>query len=570
MNDENRAGTKGIHRFRFALLLVVVTIIAYVPAIRGGFIWDDDVHLKSEPLLQSAHGLKMIWLKPGFTPQYYPLTHTTFWIEANLWGTHPLGYHLVNVLLHACNALLLWRVLRVLEIPGAFLAASIFALHPVHVESVAWVTERKNVLSGLFCLSALLCYVRFIHHAGAERTRAAPDPVALGKSGAARVRSVPAWWWYIAALVLFIGAVLSKTVSATLPAALLLILVWKQRRVTLVQFVTLIPMFVVALIMGRLTATMEQEHVGALGAEWNYTLAERLLIAGRAVWFYLRTLLCPVDLMFFYPKWSIDPANLIAWLFPLAVLIAIAALALSRKRLGSGPLVAMLFFLGTLFPALGFVNVYPMRYSFVADHFQYLASIGIITLIAAMLARWEKYALVLPLLLAALTFHRASAFNNPEALWNDTVAKNPQAWAAHDQLGYIYVGRNDPQQAKACFERAIQINPDHPEGYIGLGNLLLGQNQPDDAVVQMRRAVAVQPDGWLPNYGLGVALLRAGDARAAVVAFAQAVRVKPNHPRTWEVLADAYNRLGESDKAIECRRTAQRLAREAFGYDAQP
>jgi protein O-mannosyl-transferase len=133
-----------------ALLLVVAVLIAYLPALQGGYIWDDNRYVTENPILPQPDGLAAIWTDPGATIQYYPMVFTTFWLEYRLWGLNPLGYHATNILLHALSALLLWAILRRLAVPGAWLAAALFALHPVHVESVAWVTERKNVLSGLF------------------------------------------------------------------------------------------------------------------------------------------------------------------------------------------------------------------------------------------------------------------------------------------------------------------------------------------------------------------------------------------------------------------------------------
>jgi tetratricopeptide (TPR) repeat protein len=288
--------------------------------------------------------------------------------------------------------------------------------------------------------------------------------------------------------------------------------------------------------------------------------------------------------MFFYPKWSVDPGALGAWIFPLALLALIGLLAWKHRRWGSGPLVAALFFVGTLFPALGFVNVYPMRYSFVADHFQYLASIGMIGLVAAGLARWEKQALLVPLVLAALTFNRAAVFASPEALWNDTLGKNPSAWAAHDQLAAMYTNQAAQARAQGQLDRAadlfaqaaghlslsIQINPAHAEAYIGLGQLLLQQGDHPGAVAQMRNAVQVQPDKVLPRYGLGVALLAADQPREAAEVLEQAVGLKPSFAPARLRLADAYERLGQSDNAAMQRREAQRLLREAFGYDPAP
>jgi len=263
-----------------ALLLVGLTVGAYIPAMHGGFIWDDDDYVQDNPTLRSLAGLGQIWFQPGATRQYYPLVHTTYWLEYRLWGLDPTGYHVVNVILHALSAVVVWRILSRLQVPGAWAAAALFALHPVHVESVAWITERKNALSGAFYLSAAWAYLRY---EAARRPR-----------------------WYGAALVLFAAALLSKTVTCTLPAALLLVLWWKGQTPMRRPAVALGPFFVLAGTMSAVTVWMERHSVGAWGPEWDLSLVERGLIAGRALWFYAATLLVPLDLAFIYLRWAID------------------------------------------------------------------------------------------------------------------------------------------------------------------------------------------------------------------------------------------------------------------------
>ena len=355
-----------------AAVLIAAVLAAYGPALRGGFVWDDPRYVTENPVLTEPSGLYRIWFDVGATVQYYPLVFTSFWIESRLWGLQPLGYHLVNVLLHAANAVLVWRVLRRLSVPGAWLAAGIFALHPVHVESVAWITERKNVLSGLFYLTALLAYLRF----------APPDG-----EGSARGRP---WRFYALAVGLFACALLSKTVTCSLPAAIALLLWWRRGRIGRSDALALLPLFAVGAALALTTIWLEKHNVGAQGQAWELSVVQRCLIAGRALWFYAGKLVWPLPLIFTYPKWQIDAGQWWQYLFPAGAVALPLGLWVLRRRIGKGPLVAALCFAGTLLPALGFVDVYPMRYSYVADHFQYLASIAPIALLVAvitMLAR---------------------------------------------------------------------------------------------------------------------------------------------------------------------------------------
>jgi tetratricopeptide (TPR) repeat protein len=495
-----------------------MTLAAYWPATGCGFIWDDDDYVEQNLLLRSTEGLGQIWLDVGATPQYYPLVHTSYWLEYRLWEDDPRGYHVVNMLLHALAAVLLWRVLKVLDVPGAWLAAAVFALHPVHVESVAWITERKNVLSGVFYLASALLYLRLTLRTGEER---------------------PSRWLYAGALALFVCALLSKTVTCSLPAALLLVLWWKRGRLGWQDVRLLAPFFALGVAFGLLTIWMEVHRVGAQGTTWDLTFIDRCLIAGRALGFYAGKLIWPWPLMFVYPRWQIDAGAWWQYLFPIATAGVVIALWLTRNRLGRGPLVAVLLFAGTLVPALGFFDVYPMRYSFVADHFQYLAGLGLIALGAAGLATAGRRcgdlglvsagiaAGVLLITLGTVTWRYTHAFHDAETLWRDTLAKNDGAWIAHNNLGMILQSGGHPDEAFHHFSRAVAINPDHAEAQNNLGGSLGLQGRTDEAIVCFRRAVDLDPGLARAHANLGSALLIQGRPDEAMIHLRSAERLNP-------------------------------------------
>jgi hypothetical protein len=289
--------------------LVLMTILAYQRVWHAGFIMDDDEYVTGNLTLHSVAGLRRIWCDFNATPQYYPLVFTSFWLEYHLWGLSPPGYHVINVLLHTLAAILLWRVLARLQLPCAWLAAGIFALHPVAVESVAWVTERKNVLSAVFYFAAALAYWRW------------DEPSAAGGT---KIRQ--RWRWYFFAFALFMAALLSKTVTCSLPAALLLVIWWKRGRIDMRDVWPLLPFFVAGIAMGLLTAWLERTQVGAQGPEWAFSFSDRLLIAGHALWFYAGKLFWPANLMFIYPRWQINAGDWQQWIFPAAAAALVAAL----------------------------------------------------------------------------------------------------------------------------------------------------------------------------------------------------------------------------------------------------
>ena len=561
----------------FALLVVAATLAAYSSAIRGGFIWDDDHYVTENPELRTAEGLERIWTEPRSIPQYYPLVHTTFWVEWQLWGKHPFGYHLNNVLLHILVALLAWRALRRLKIPGAEVAALLFALHPVTVESAAWITERKNVLSGVLYLGAMLAYFRF----------EAPE----GRDGGGDTARPRRWGVYALALLLFLGALLSKSVTSTLPAAILLLFWWKRGRLSWRDFVPLLPMFLLGITLGLHTSYLERVHVGASGPEWDFSFVERCLIAGRASWFYLGKALWPVALAFIYPRWVIDAGAWWQWLFPIGAGGLVAGLWWMRHRIGRAPLTALLFFGGTLFPALGFFDVYPMRYSFVADHFQYLALWGPIVLLvstgAILLAERRALALSLAgiavLLLGAQTWRQGRIYDGPIALWEDNLTKNPEGWMINYHLAYEYLWLGDQEKAEHFFTETIRLHPDSFDSYLNLGVMrieqrrfaeakrLIGQALESDrerskalcalgnvfelegnlagAERQYRLAIATGERVVTPYVDLARLLAQRGESEEAVALLAGGVDLEPHRREARVELAKLHLRRGEREDA---------------------
>jgi len=494
-------------------LIVALTLLAYAPALRGGFVADDEQYLADNSTLHAVDGLRRIWFDPAASPQYYPLTFTTFWIEHQVWGLNPLGYHVVNVLLHAANALALWLVLHRLRIPGAWLASAIFALHPVHVESVAWIAERKDVLSGLFSLLAVLAWVRF------TATRRWRDYLVVGL-------------WFSAAL-------LSKTVTLTLPLILWLLVRWRKParvRAQLPWLLSLLPLSVAAI---GLTTWCEHLVDRSDTVMRTLSLGDRVLIAGRAFWFYLGKLLWPTPLMPYYPRWHVDTAALWQYLFPLSAAALVAALWSCRKRFGSGPLVAIVVFVVALAPILGLVNFNFMTFAYVADHFQYLPSIGPIALFAAAMVRGSRAAalprVVAPVAAAALlgvlgllTWRQALTYRDEETQMRDCLAKNPSAAGAHYNLGTVLLRRGDLDAARPHFLAALQEKPDYADAHNNLGVLLLRQEHLADAMAHFTEAAQLQPFDYRPQQNLGAALERLGRDDEAKQHYAAAVRIAPN------------------------------------------
>jgi tetratricopeptide (TPR) repeat protein len=519
-----------------SIILFVVTLGAYYPAWNGTPIWDDDHHI-TRPELRSLDGLGRIWAELGATQQYYPLVHSAFWLAYHVWGDSPLGYHLLNILLHFLSALLLVSILRFLKIPGAWLAAAIFALHPVQVESVAWISEFKNTLSGVFFFATAFVYLKF------------------NQNGKKRL--------YAIAIGLFILGLLSKSVIATLPVSLLAIFWWQRGRISWNQdVVPLIPFFIVGLSSGLFTAWIERKFIGAEGGEFDLSFIERCLIAGRAFWFYLSKIFWPADLVFIYPQWNVSHAVWWQYLFPVSFLILAGAFWTLRKH-SRAPMAVFILFSATIFPVMGFFNVYPFRFSFVADHFQYLASIGPIALLAAGTNRMfdlstetvrrflKPLILVIVLLcLGMLTWRQSGTYSNAETIYRTTIKKNPLCWMAHNNLGLLLAGAGRNDEAFSHYRTALEINPDYYKALINLGILLAKTGKIDDALMNYRKAVEVNPNNAAAYSNIGNLFAQTGRGDEAFAQYRKALEVNPNNGETNYNFGLLLAKVGRTEEAI--------------------
>ncbi len=540
----------------WAASLVGATILTYWPALSGGFLWDDDRYV-TKPALRSVHGLGRIWFEPGAAEQYYPLLHTGFWVQHRAWGDLPLGYHLVTVLLHATAAILFAGLLKRLAIPGAWLAATIFALHPVHVESVAWIAEQKNTLSLVCFLAAAFVYVRF------DTTR---RPAA-----------------YALALAWFVLALLSKTVTATLPAALLVVFWWKRGRLDGRRDVRpLLPWLALGAVSGLFSSWVERHFLGADGTAFARPIAERGLIAGRAVWSYLGHLVWPTGLNFVYPPWTVDATAILPWALPLGALGLGLWLWTLRGRTRA-PLAAYLIFVGTLFPVLGFVNLYGSLYSVVWDHWQYLSDLAPIawgaaacTMLVERLApgarsREPVLAAGLGLILGILAFVHCESFHDNETLYRTTLERNPNCWMAENNLAILLKDSGRAAEAVGHFENALRLDPGQPEVIQNnLGIALASLGRLPEAIGHYEEALRLKPAFPDAQSNLGIALAKSGRTEDAIPWFERALSLQPKRTDIRNYLARALTSLGRRSEAIGQYEEALRLGAdhpEALHYN---
>ncbi|MCX8228916.1 MAG: glycosyltransferase family 39 protein [Planctomycetota bacterium] len=478
-------------RFLPAGALVVAALLAFLPTLSNGWIWDDDDYILHNRTLVESGGLADIWLDPSKTPQYYPVVHTSFWIETRLWGQSPMGFHLVNILLHGLGAILLWKLLRKLGLRGAWVAGLLFAVHPVMTESVAWVTERKNVLSGVLVFAAALQWLRFQEN--------------------------KKWKTYAGASALFLGALLSKTVTASLPAVLLVLLWWKHGKLPRRPALSLTAWIPVGVSFGLYTARLEKDHVHASGHYWDFSFAERALVAGKACWLYLSKLVWPHDLAFFYHRWIPNTADALSWAWPLSLFLVLFLLWKYRARIGRGPLAGVLIFGGVLFPALSFFNVYPHKFSWIADHFQYHAAAAVFAMFGFALShpklpRWTPLIVALPLM--GLSFQQSKIYENVETLWADTVQKTPTSSAALANHAAIQWRNGERQEALRMWAKAVELDP---ADLSSLSSLVQFGN-PKNADAWIQKLEHYYPGSWDANYCRSFHALRKEDFTTAIAA----------------------------------------------------
>lgn len=551
---------------------MVVTLLAYVPAHNAGFYSDDEKLVVQNERLRTRNGLAEIWSdRRGTIGLYYPLTFSTYWLEYQLWGSSPRGYHVDNVLLHAINALLVWLVFRRLRLPGAWLAAAVFALHPVHVESVVWVTERRNTLSSMFYLLSLLSYLRFRPLDDARRTGPRPAEDPFGPL-----------LMYTLSILFFIAALLSKTVTLSLPAAIFLVTWWKRKRLGWADVWPLVPFVALGLALSLWTYGLEQNLIQKGGPGWgDYSLVDRLLIAGRAVWFYVGKVVMPVRLSFVYTRFSVDAHVWWHYLYPITAVVVPVVCFLLRRRIGKGPVVALLFYGWTLLPILGLLDYFYMTFSSVADRFLYLPSLGIVALVVSgatlglrrigppVSRAGPVLCLVILISLGAGVWKRAECYENAETLYRDVLAKNPDSWFGHYSLGCVLGASGRPDEAILHLESALRLKPNYPaiRGYLGVVYSQVGRYE--DALENYREALRQNPNDEVIRTNLGFTCVHMGKYDDGIEQYRKALQINPSYEPALRNLSRIVlfriNHLlddGQTGEALRFAREARNMAVE--------
>jgi hypothetical protein len=460
-------------------LIILLTVVAYQPAIHGDFVFDDQRYITNNQLARADDGLYRMWMTTA-QGEYYPLTTTLWWFQWRWWGSNPMGYHVVNVVLHALNAVLVWLILKGLRIRGAWWAGLVFALHPVNVATAAWVSELKNTLSMFFGAITVLLYLRFEQEA---RRR-----------------------WYVLSLVTFLLALLSKAAVVMLPFFLLGCVWWRRERVGRKDLLRTAPFFSLSLVLGLVEIWFLNNRELGGHAVRNAGIAVRLAAAGWVPWFYLYKALLPVNLTVIYPNWQIDASRWVSYLPGVALIGCLVLFWWKRKSWGRPLLFGLGYFVVMLFPLLGFVDQTFYQYALVADHWQYYSIVGVIALAVAagesICRRWGgqgRYwgtaaGVTVLLVLGAATWRRSRVYANQETFWSDNVARNPNAWVAQNNLGVALGEAGRIGEAIGHLEQSLRINPEYANAHNTLGIALERTGKVQEAIRQYEQALRINPN----------------------------------------------------------------------------
>ena len=589
------------------LLIISLGMFIYGYSLTNGFIWDDPQHVFNNPRVASWTGLKDIWLTPSRS-QYYPLTFSFFWLEHKLWGFHPFGYHVVNLTLHILNALLLFGLLRKTTLRLAGITALLFTIHPIQVETVAWISEQKNLFSLFFFLLAFQAFLNF-DEKGRKRD-------------------------YFKMLLFFIAAILSKSVAVCFATVPLLYVWYKRGSISRHDLFRVFPLFLMGLISAAITIHFESVYTGSEGALSSLNLLEKTLLSGRIFFFYIKQVLFPYQFLFFYPKWNTILSSPLNWIYPVGVFVLYTVFFKNRRQLGRGLFVLLCFYGISIFPALGFFDVFPMQISYVADHFSYL-SMPALLLLACLLGRlflkkirtflskrsWSpspflKKSVVLAFIvyLSLSSLSLTLNYKDEPTLWIRLISQNPTASMPFNNLA-VFLAPSDI--SIALFEKAVEIDPRFALAHRNLGKefrrkglfekavnsylqamavsqevgmqisccyfigeIYFSQNKLKEAAFYLEKTIPLLkgleykkqkrllvemkifdlPSEVSPVNILGATYLRSKRAPEAVGVFQYAISLDPENVESHQGLGAAYMNLGETRKALLAFQEAVRLA----------
>ena len=575
-----------------AALITAAIFLAYSPSIGGGFILDDDKLLTESDLVRASDGIQRYW-RTAEAVDYWPLSNSSLWLEWRLWAMHPAGYRVTNLVLHAAESILIWILLRRLAIPGALLAAALFALHPVNVEAVAWIAQRKDMLALLFFLLSILWYLDYLKSAhlrlAAKQLSAAQHSASTHSSFIFHPSSLipyPSSFYWLS-LTAFVLAMLSKASTVVLPVVLLLVAWWTrplaeiptaagQPKTRLLAFIRLnllctAPFFLIAgaLAVVNIWFQTHGEDVVVRAA----SLSERIIGAGCVPWFYLYKAILPLDLAFVYPRWHIDAGDPLLWLPFLAAVALTAVLCLCQRRWSRPLLLAWAFFCVSLSPAMGFADAGFMKHSLVADHYQHIAIIACAALVAAAFGIWRvqtrrvlhtatpAIAVAAVAALGLLTWRQSALYTDAVTLYTVALQKNPDSWMIENDMGKKLFEKGMVDESVRHYHAALRLRPDFTEAHYNLGLVYAQAGKPQQAIDEYEQALRSGAPAYPQIFNnMGNALIQIGKPAESIAYFEKALNLQPDYTLALNGLGAALLKTGRPLDAIEQFKRVLRLA----------
>ncbi|MBF0279356.1 MAG: tetratricopeptide repeat protein [SAR324 cluster bacterium] len=535
------ASLKSVNLLKW-VVLIILPLVVYFYATDAEYIIDDNKFFLEDPLMTDPEGLIKIWLSPTDNNRvwpYLPLTRSSFWIERQIAGFNSRVSHWINIILHLLTVIILWQISERWLKKGAWWIALLFSVHPVYVQSVAWVAERKNLLAALFFILSIGTYLQFQE----KKLKA----------------------WYALSLSLFFFALLSKTSVVMLPVILIILHLWFGLKLKKEQFIALLPFFMLSMAMAWLRIWFEVNTFGVIVD--TRTFLEKLLTAAHIPFFYLSKFFVPFPLVFIYPKWSINPNEVLSYFPSVSLFITTAILFWKYQSWGKPMLLGAGAFGIMLFPVLGFFANAWTQFSFVTDHWLHLPSISLIVLLILASFRLQDFlesrngssvkylfsalAIASVALLSAISWNQVLAYKNPESLWLATIEKNQEAWIAHQELGRIYQEKKQYEQAVLHSGKSLEIKKDLFRAYHNRGNVYADLGQYARAIEDFTKALAAYP-GFLEAYNnRGNAYYHLKEYALALQDYNKALTIDPGFVDAYSNRAHVYFQLKQYPHALQ-------------------
>ena len=557
-------------RIAIAVLLAILCVVAYsTPIAVGEELPADRQNVLFNPVLYNLIGYRTIWLSPQHLPQFSPVSYSFLLLEHQFFQ-NPRGYRVISLLIHIANVLLLLHLLNRLELPGAWVGAAAFALHPVQVDAVCWISQQRYLFCALFYISALLIYLR---RAGLNPVPPPPLPgteplirIALPESATAL---------YVLSMLLFVLALLSHILAATFPLIVLIMVWWERGLITRNDIKPLILPAAISIAVIVLMTYIDISHTGQLWgtfAGWKWFIE-----VGRGLWTGAVIIALPFTLSYAHPRWDQVPFHVWQLGFPVAAVFVLGSLWHLRNRWGRGAFASAAMFCVLLLPAaFGANDSGDLPGITIAEHQLYLASAALLVPAAALVVAWlmskpksadllyrpgvaPTAAIVVGVLLTITSAVHSSAYTNTHNVWEQAIRGDGDSVVAHNQLGLIEIDEKELGKAESHFRDALIADPTQTDALFNLAHVAEARGDLSTAIGLYYKILLAQPNDINAHFGLAQAYISQGLVADGLAEYDKVLKLRPRFPDVFNNLGLVYARQGEGDRAIEQYRKALQI-----------